>query len=127
MSGYLRRAYNRRSHGRQSKSGPLQSPMRPSETGPPAMKRGGPVASSLYRLSRLAWLLRRWRLRFLTDRRRRFMAGLYLGLHGFNLRSAPSGFTAWRLAVARSDQFFRELRPFIGGHGWHRPLRHQIF
>jgi hypothetical protein len=55
------------------------------------------------------------------------MAGLYLGLHGFSLRSAPSGFAAWRLALTRSDQFFRELQPFIGRHGWHRPLRHEIF
>jgi hypothetical protein len=52
---------------------------------------------------------------------------LYLGLLGFSSRSAPSGFTGWRLAIARGDQFFRELQPFIGRHGWRRPLRRQIF
>jgi hypothetical protein len=39
-------------------------------------KGAGPKPRALvgYRLSRLAWVARRWRLRVLTDRRRRFIA-----------------------------------------------------
>jgi hypothetical protein len=40
-----------------------------------------------------------------------------LGLHGFSLRSVPSGFSRCRLAVARGNQFFLKLQPFVGCHG----------
>ena len=43
------------------------------------------------------------------------------------LAQRPLGLYRGHLAVARSDQFFRELRPFIGRHGWHRPRRRQTF
>jgi len=46
-----------------------------------------------------------------------------LGLHGLNWRSALSGFTGWRLAVAGGVQFFSQLRLFIGRHGWRGPPR----
>jgi hypothetical protein len=48
------------------------------------------------------------------------------GLLGLSVRSAPFGFTIRRLAIAHGDQFFFELRPFVGGHGGLFVLR-QIF
>jgi hypothetical protein len=41
-------------------------------------------------------------------------------------RSAPSGFTGWRLAVARSAQFFLKLQPLVGCHGGLFALRRQL-
>jgi hypothetical protein len=51
----------------------------------------------------------------------------YLGLHGLSARSAPSGFTVRRLAIARGDQFFLKLQPFVECHGGLFALRRQIF
>jgi len=51
----------------------------------------------------------------------------FFGLYGFGGRSAPSGFNIRRLAIARGDQFFLELRPFVGCHGGLFALRRQIF
>ena len=50
----------------------------------------------------------------------------YLGLHGLSARSAPSGFTVRRLAIARGDQFFLKLQPIVGCHGGLFALRRQI-
>jgi hypothetical protein len=51
----------------------------------------------------------------------------YLGLHGLSAGGALSGFTARRLAIARGDQFFLKLQPFVGCHGGLFALRRQIF
>jgi hypothetical protein len=50
-----------------------------------------------------------------------------LGLRGLSARSAPSGYTAGGLAVARGDQFLLELQPFIGCHDGLFARRRQIF
>jgi hypothetical protein len=41
-------------------------------------------------------------------------------------RCGHSGFTGWRLAIARGDQFFLKLQPFVGCHGGFFALRRQI-
>jgi hypothetical protein len=52
----------------------------------------------------------------------------FLGFYGLRAaRGAPSGFTIRRLAIARGNQFFLELRPFVDRHGGLFALRRQIF
>ena len=74
---------------------------------------------------------RRPRAAFLTkcgaDLSPRPLLGRRGGLLGLSARGAPSGFTVGRLAIARGDQFFLKLQPFIGCHDGLFARRRQIF
>jgi hypothetical protein len=50
----------------------------------------------------------------------------YLGFHGSSGRCVRSGFTVRRLTIARGDQFFLKLQPFVGYHNGLFALRRQL-